>query len=103
MAVTRIRWDYKSIRELRTDPNVMRYVQAAGDDFASDLKAVTPKDTGAAAASVGAHPSTRSKGATDVGWDAEHFYLVFPEFGTKFQPAQRFARGLLDRYNYLGA
>lgn len=100
---TRIRWDQASIRALRTDPNVMRYVLAAGDDFARDLAIATPRDTGAGAESIAARPSTRSKGAADVGWDADHWYLRFPEFGTEHQAAQRFARGLLDRYNYEGA
>jgi HK97 gp10 family phage protein len=99
MALTRIRWDQKSIRELRTDPNVMRYIAAAAEGFARDVRATAPKDTGAGAASIAPHPS-RAKGATDVGWDADHFYMMFPEFGTKYQAAQRFARDVLDRYTF---
>ena len=97
---TRIRWDPKAIRELKVDPNVMREVHLVAEDLARDLIAMTPKDTGAGAASIDIR-TPKAQGALNVGWDKEHFYLFFVEYGTKTITAQRFARDVLDRYNYL--
>jgi len=90
--------DPASVRELKTDPQVEKYIRDVGEQFARQLREVTPVHSGAGAASITAHDS-RAQGATDVGWDKTHWYLIFPEYGTKFQPAQRFARDLLyDNY-----
>lgn len=97
MARTRVRWDYKAIRELRTDPRIVSFVEQIAGDMGAEMSALAPKDTGAGAASIGVHPG-RAKGSSRVGWDAEHFYMLFPEYGTEHQPAQRFARDVLDRY-----
>jgi HK97 gp10 family phage protein len=99
--MTRIRWDQKSIRELRTDPRVVGYVAEAARNMADLITDRAPQDTGGGAASIAARPS-RARGATDVGWDASHFYMIFPEFGTQYQDAQRFARDVLYAYQHLG-
>lgn len=96
----RIRWDPKAIRELRTDPQVMRTTMEAAQGLGREMSAGAPKDTGAGAASIEARAAKRAAGAVDVGWDAAHFYLIFPEYGTKFIDEQRFARDALDRYNF---
>lgn len=97
MAKTRVRWNYKAIRELRTDPQVVAFVERVAGDMGQEMAALAPKDTGAGAASIGVHPG-RAKGSSRVGWDAEHFYMLFPEIGTEHQSAQRFSRNVLDRY-----
>jgi hypothetical protein len=94
---TRVVWDYAKIRALKTDPDVAAATHAAADGLTELLRAMTPRATGAGADSIGARDS-RAKGAVDVGWDAAHYYLIFPEYGTKFIDEQRFARGALDRY-----
>ncbi len=99
VASVHFRIDEVAVRDLVVDPQIVNYLFLLGEQFAEDLRSVTPKDTGAGAASIGPHTS-RARGATDVGWDKAHWYLIFPEYGTKFQPAQRFARSLLDRYRF---
>lgn len=91
---TRVVWDRKAVAELRLDPGVRAYIQSVGEQVAHDMRVLAPRDSGAGAASILARDS-RSKGATDVGWDKEHYYLIFPEYGTVHQPAQRFAHEAL--------
>lgn len=50
-----------------------------------------PKDTGAGAASI--HAERRRSGhGWVVGWDPEHDYMRFHEFGTEDMPARPFLR-----------
>jgi hypothetical protein len=100
MADVRIVWDRTALRGLRTDPQVMAYLERAAEDMAQELAAAAPRDSGEGATSIEARPSGVA-GAVDVGWDAEHGYLLFPEYGTKHQPAQRFARDLLNSYVFM--
>lgn len=97
MADVRVKVDPAAVQALLRDRDPIAWITAVGEDMARRLAAVTPKDTGAGAASIAARRDPTS-GASDVGWDAEHGYLRFPEFGTVHQREQRFARGLLDRY-----
>jgi hypothetical protein len=98
-ATVRFEIDEAGIADLKNDPELIEYAHKAGEDFGEHLRSVTPRASGAGAASISAHDS-RAKGATDVGWDAAHYYLIFPEYGTKYQTAQRFTRALLDDYTY---
>ncbi len=100
MGNVRMVWDQPEIRRLGEDPEVVAFVDLVGEDFAHSLRAATPHLSGAGAASVAARKS-RARNATDVGWDADHFYLIFPEYGTRFQHYQRFTRDLLERYAFL--
>lgn len=88
-----------AIRALRADPEVHEYILRAGEDFAGELRAATPRASGAGAESVAARDMP-GKEYVRAGWDAAHWYLIFPEYGTKYQPAQRFTRTLLDRYRF---
>jgi hypothetical protein len=95
----RVVWDRAAIAALKTDPEVQDVIERVGDDMAGELRAATPKASGLGAESVQSRPS-RAKGARDIGWDKGHYYLIFPEYGTKYQAAQRFARDVLDRYTF---
>jgi hypothetical protein len=81
-------------RTLKTDPGFVKLIRETGERFAIEARAAAPRDSGGGADSIRAHES-RAMGATDVGWDAEHYYLIFPEYGTEFQFEQRFMRDLL--------
>jgi HK97 gp10 family phage protein len=100
MADVRIVWDRAALRGLKTDPQVVAHIERAAEDMAQELAAAAPRDSGQAAATIEARDS-RAAGAQDVGWDADHFYLIFPEYGTDRQPAQRFARDLLNSYVFI--
>ncbi len=93
----RIVWDRTAIRALATDPDVARETHRASRDMARALASATPVRTGGGALSIAVRPS-RARGADDVGWDKQHFYLIFPEYGTKFIDAQRFARRTLEHF-----
>lgn len=77
-------------------------LRAAGEAFADELRAVAPKDSGGGAASINVEDGQTPDGdpAVLVGWDAQHYYLLFPEYGTERQREQRFTRTLLDRYTF---
>jgi HK97 gp10 family phage protein len=100
MSDVRIVWDRAALRGLKTDPQVVAHVDRAAQDMARELSAAAPRDSGEAAATIDARDS-RAAGAADVGWDADHFYLIFPEYGTDRQPPQRFARDLLNSYVFI--
>jgi len=97
----RTAWDRAAIAALKTDPEVVAYIDTAAEGFAALERALAPKDTGAGAASIAARPS-RSKGARDVGWDKAHYYLSiqnsFSTLGTQPNPNYRFALDALERY-----
>lgn len=95
----RIRWDRAAIRALKTDPDVTEMVDDVSRKMAERMRSSAPKNSGGGAQSISAHHS-RAVGADDIGWDANHWYLIFPEYGTKFQAQQRFARDVLDAYTF---
>lgn len=94
-------WDRPAIAALKTDPEVVAYVEVAAQGFAAVMRALAPKDTGAAAASIEPRAS-RSKGARDVGWDKPHYYLSFQNnfatLGSRTNPNYHFALEALERY-----
>jgi hypothetical protein len=100
----RTAWDRAAIAALKTDPEVVAYVEVAAQGFAALMRALAPKDTGAGAASIAPRDS-RSKGARDVGWDKPHFYLSFQNnyatLGSKANPNYRFALDALERYVHI--
>ena len=98
--VTRIRWDRRAVRELGMEPGVQDTIQLLAKQMVELLRATAARDTGAGAESIDVRPDRRMKDAVDVGWDAAHYYLIFPEYGTKFQEAQRFARRALYEHTY---
>jgi HK97 gp10 family phage protein len=94
----RISWDEAALARLGEDRQVLAAVRDAAEGMAAEVANRAPRDTGAAAGSIAARPDRG--GQFRAGWDAEHGYLIFPEFGTRTQPPQRFARDVLDRYTY---
>ena len=100
---TRIVWDRKGIAALKTDPEIVAYVDEVARGLAGVMRAEAPKLTGAGAGSIQARPS-RTKGARDVGWDKAHFYLSFQNnfanLGSKANSNFRFALTALNRYTH---
>jgi len=97
-ASVRFRWDRAAINALKTDPPVRAEILRAAEGMAEQIRQATPRASGAGADSIGVHPAPRAVGAFDAGWDKTHFYLGFPESGTKFQAAQGFAWRVLQHY-----
>lgn len=96
---TRIVWDRAAIKALRTDPGVHEHVDEVSHQVATRMRATAPKHSGAGAESIRAKwARSKESGAADIGWDAAHYYLIFPEYGTKFQATQRFARDVLKAF-----
>ena len=97
---TRIVWDKVGIAALKTDPEVVAYVDEVARGLGADMRALAPKLTGAAAASIQARPA-RTQGARDVGWDKPHYYMSFQEnfstLGSKANSNFRFALRALER------
>jgi len=98
-------WNREQIAALKTDPEVLAYVELAAQGLARDIRAVTPKRTGAGAASIQVRPPPRAKGARDVGWDKAHFYLSFQNnystLGRSTNPNFHFAQDALERYVHI--
>jgi HK97 gp10 family phage protein len=96
---TRLVWDRAAVKALRTDHGVHQLIKQTGDVVASQMQALAPKHTGRGSESIrDKWAKSQDSGAIDIGWDAAHWYMIFPEYGTKFQAQQRFARGVLDKF-----
>jgi len=99
-AKVRLVVDAEAVEKLKTDPEIAAYTRRGAEGLAEQIRANTPQRTGEGAASIGVRPAPRAVGAFDAGWDQTHFYLGFPEFGTKYQAAQGFAQRVLEHYVY---
>ncbi len=96
----RLEVDERSVSQLKTDPAIADYIQRGAEGLAQQLRDATPRASGAGAASIATHPGPASMGAFDSGWDKAHYYLGFPEYGTKYQSPQAFAWLVLQHYTY---
>jgi HK97 gp10 family phage protein len=67
--------------------------------FAEAARDAAPKSTGAGAASIHAELVQTYNGVyvARVGWDRDHFYMMFHELGTSRMSARPFLRPALDR------
>lgn len=98
----RITIDRRAVETIMQEPGGQKMMRLVGRDFAAKMRAVAPKDTGAGAGSIDARDIKDKKGnpAVNVGWDARHFYMIFPEYGTSSQREQRTIRTLLEQYTF---
>lgn len=98
----RVTIDQKALARMVQEPGGRQLMREIGRDFAAKMRAVAPKDTGAGAASIDARDVKDKIGnpAVNVGWDARHFYMIFPEYGTVHQREQRTIRTLLEQYTF---
>lgn len=93
------------------DPEVEELLYEVADEIAETARQLAPKDDGDAAASIhaevhrghnpDAHAATYTPETDEpmayVGWDQDHFYLLFHEIGTEDLPARPFMRPALDQ------
>lgn len=85
------------MRRLLESEAVMGGLERVGEQVAKRAASSAPKDTGEGAASIHAE---RVEGEVRVGWDEDHFYMIYPEVGTSAQSARPFLRPALDgRYD----
>lgn len=98
----RVRIDRKAVETIMQEPGGRRMMIEVGREFAARMRAVAPKDTSAGANSIEPREVRDKRGnpGVDVGWDRQHFYMIFPEYGTKHQREQRTIRTLLEQYTF---
>lgn len=73
-------------------------LKTTGTPVLTSMQRNAPKDTGEGAASISMQ-SVRIQGyetSVAIGPDKDHFYLMFPEFGTSKLPARPWARPAWD-------
>ena len=89
------------MRRLLDGPGVMAGLERVGEQVAKRAALTAPKATGAGAASIHAETAEDSRGKhVRVGWDRDHFYMLFAEVGTSRMSARPFLRPALDaRYD----
>ena len=93
------------IEEIMAGPDAYRFMERIGDEIADDARGRAPRQAAShgGAASIGASPKMiDGMWAATIGWDRVHFYMYFPEKGTKYQPARPFMVPALDRYAAMG-
>lgn len=90
--------DDRAVVLVATDPDALDLLLAAGRGLAHTAAAGSARPRGPGAASYDAF---RVGGEVRVGWDIDHDYMRFPEFGTRFQRAQPSLLPALDRYRFL--
>jgi len=97
--MARVEVDQAAIAALASDPNVLAAIDAQINPMVvATMQRRAPKDTGAGAESIHSEPDPDEPGFR-IGWDPDHFYLSFHEFGTEHQPARPFARPTADEFN----
>jgi HK97 gp10 family phage protein len=94
----RITVDQAAIDALAKNPGVLAGVEEVAEAAADLMRKRAPKDSGEGAASIHVEPDDDEPGFR-IGWDPDHFYMLFPEFGTEQQPARPFMRPTADEFN----
>jgi HK97 gp10 family phage protein len=91
--MTTIRLDQAAIHELVKSEGTLAALKKVGDSVAERAAQAAPKRTGEGAASIHAE---EVDGEVRVGWDRDHFYMLFAEVGTSKHAARPFLRPALD-------
>jgi HK97 gp10 family phage protein len=77
------------------------FMQRTGDAIARDAEAHAPVGhplSQGGARSIHAETNLTPKGwRVKISWDRRHYYMRFPETGTKYQHARPFLRPALER------
>jgi HK97 gp10 family phage protein len=95
--VTTVRLDDAAIRALSASPEVKDALDSIGDQVRERATASAPRRTGEGAASIDYESGVDAYGAfVNVGWDNDHFYMLFVEVGTSRMPARPFLRPALE-------
>jgi HK97 gp10 family phage protein len=95
-ADVRVVLDRAAIAALARTPQAAEAARVAGAEFAGVAAGLAPKATGAGAASI--HATVVDGAEADVTWGADHAYMAFVQFGTKYMPARPFMDEALDHY-----
>lgn len=93
----RVTVDQAALKDLAHEPDVLAGVEKVAEAAAARMRDRAPKDTGEGAASIHVEPDEDEPGFR-IGWDPDHFYLSFHEFGTQHQPAEPFMRPVADEF-----
>lgn len=95
----RVAIDKAAMDALASDPRILAAIDdQVNPEIVARMRHRAPKDTGGGAESIHAEPDPDEPGFR-IGWDEDHFYMSFHEFGTQHQPAQPFARPTADEFN----
>jgi HK97 gp10 family phage protein len=94
----RVTVDQSALGSLDSDPGILAAVEQVAEAAAELMRKRAPKDTGEGAESIHVEPDDDEPGFR-IGWDPDHFYMLFPEFGTEHQPARPFMRPTADEFN----
>jgi len=94
----RVTVDKAAIDALSKDPAMLAALHAVAEAAAERMRQRAPTSTGAGAASIHAEPDPDGE-SYRVGWDRDHFYMSFVEFGTESDHARPFARPTVDEFN----
>lgn len=89
MALTRLDINQAAVNNLAHDAAVRAELKRDGDEVAARARSLAPKLTGAGARSIHAEVEGDE---VHVGWDEDHAYMLYPEYGTRSQRAQPFLR-----------
>ena len=79
----------REVDNLARDPHIQADLLVVGQKVAERAAALAPKKTGAGARSIHAE---KEGNEVRVDWDEDHAYMLYPEYGTRFQRAQPFLR-----------
>ena len=90
----RVQLNLTEIRKVPVRKDVTEVLMKIGEQVAGRAAMDAPKKTGEGARSI--HPEKGKNGDVNVGWDRDHFYMLFSEVGTSRQPARPFLRPALD-------
>jgi HK97 gp10 family phage protein len=102
----RIDWNEAELGSIKDAEYVRSALASLGGKVGADARAAAPRSAvhrgpspGHGADSIHAETVLESDGWTvRIGWDQLHWYMKFPELGTKYQPAQHFLLHAADRY-----
>lgn len=90
--------DQAAVDALGKDPAILAAVEKIAEDVAARIRKRAPEGTGTGAQSVHVEPDPDGAGFR-VGWDKQHFYLSFHEYGTQYEAARPFVRPTVDEFN----
>lgn len=88
-----VRLNLRAIEDWASGGDAQRVLRDLGEQVVSDAQRDAPKRTGAGAESIHYEIDHDSKGSyVRIGWDKEHWYLIFSELGTSQTTARPFLR-----------
>lgn len=90
--------DPAAVAALNKDPQILAGVREVAEAAADEMRKRAPERSGRGAASIHVEPDPDGAGFR-VGWDREHYYMAFQEFGTEYEPARPFVRPTVDEFN----